>query len=146
MIDPDIVLQGIRSELKDTVLPRLEHEYERTRVVAMLGILRDLAEQLRVGESRWRATNAELSASCEEAAQILAPDDPVAKCVHTLTAEAERAESPAAARAALLDAAQRLISAAWAPERQAARAAILATVRPALAGDLSAQTSRGAGG
>jgi hypothetical protein len=143
VIDPVVVLEGIRTELKDTVLPRLADEHERSRVVAMLGILRDITAELEAnGPARWEATNAMLSSACQDAVGALRPDDEVALRVQTLRVHAERAVPAQDVRQGLLAAAQELIRAAWTPERAVARERILATLRPALGADLRAQDTR----
>lgn len=64
MIEPRVALEEIRAQLREEVLPKLEDERARAIVVAALGILGDLALQVRDDDAWETDSAAELSALC----------------------------------------------------------------------------------
>lgn len=136
MIDPDIVLAGIRRDLREIVLPAVEEEFARTAVIAMVGILGELDGRVR-SDQRWCAESVnELAAGCERWAAALGGGEPAAQRVLELRARAAL-EPPAAARETLLAAACETLGAC---DEHTVR-----DVRRVLAADLSRQLARPAG-
>ena len=131
MIEPAIVLAGMRRELRDVVLPAVEDESVRASVVAMIGILGELSGRVRSDE-RWHAASVrDLEAGCERWAAALGAGAPAGRQLLELRERAGGVASPSGARELLLTAACRAVS--------AGDAAVRADVRRVLAADLSRQ-------
>ena len=106
------LLDAMRNELRTTVLPRIEGEYERSVVVAMLGILRDLGPLVVLDERPVEVAATELRRACDEWIGELG-ERPLAGRLAELVREADAAASPAGRRERLLEAAETLVSALW---------------------------------
>jgi hypothetical protein len=126
------LLEAVRRELRETVLPKIEGEYERSVVIAMLGILGDLREQVALDERPLVEDAARLRAACDEWIAALG-EAPLAARLTALARAADAAESPARRRECLLEAAETLVRELWSdPRLTSLRAELLPRIRWAL--------------
>lgn len=142
MISTALALDGVREQLRDVVLPELEDERARVVVIAALGILADLALQVREDETWSSEPAARLRDTLTRRRGELPGDEAVLAKVDDLMAAAESAESPGAARRALLDAATLVLRSLWQAGAQASHRELLGELRRALAVDLDHQLAR----
>ena len=136
MIDPKAMLEAVRRELQKTVLPRIEGDYERSVVIAMLGILRDVGAEIALDDRKISAENESLRAALEGAIALAAAKPfivPVAERLGAAIAE----PAPIPRRRLLLDAAETLVRVLWSdPALDAERKLLLPRIRTALHGRL----------
>lgn len=131
------LFDGMRLELRERILPELGDDYDRAVVIAMLGILGDLALEVVPDEAWCRTTAAELRPAIDRWSEALGG----AARVEELARRADAAP-PAAARRALLEAASTIVRAIWHDERLRRDGALLAEIRRALRADLGRQLAR----
>ena len=132
MTDVRRLLDAVRNELRTTVLPKVDGDYERSVVVAMLGILGDLreivvlderpiideVERLRTASSEWIAALGSL---------------PLAARLRESCGKAAAAPTAAERRASYLEIAETLVRALWTdPELEALRRELLPSIRRSL--------------
>jgi hypothetical protein len=132
--EPKAMLEAVRRELQKTVLPRIEGDYERSVVIAMLGILRDVGAEIALDERKIAAENESLRAALEAAITDAKPFViPVAERLGAALAE----PAPIARRRLLLDAAETLVRELWSdPALETERKLMLPRIRTALRGGL----------
>jgi hypothetical protein len=135
--EPKAMLEAVRRELQKTVLPRIEGDYERSVVIAMLGILRDVGAEIALDERKITAENESLRAALEGAIALAAAKPfvvPVAERLGAALAE----PAPIPRRRLLLDAAETLVRELWRdPALEAERTLLLPRIRTALGGRLT---------
>lgn len=136
MIDPKAMLEAVRRELQKSILPRIEGDYERSVVIAMLGILRDVGAEIALDERRISDENESLRTALETAVALAAAKPFVVPVAERLGAAlAETAAIPR--RRLLLDAVETLVRELWAdPTLEAERKLLLPKIRSALRGGL----------
>lgn len=136
MTDPKAMLEAVRSELAKTVLPRIEGDYERSIVIAMLGILRDVGAEIALDERKIAAESESLRSALEASIALAAAKPfvvPVAERLGAAIAE----PAPIPRRRLLLDAAETLVRELWSdPALDAERKLLLPRIRTALRGGL----------
>ncbi|PXY27867.1 hypothetical protein [Prauserella muralis] len=119
MIEPDRMVSAIRAELAARVLPRLSDDRARSSVIAAMGILGDLALQIRQDDSWLPAAETALRSG-------------IARWPVTVSGDADRSE--------ILAATEELITGLWAagePEKE-----LLQDIRSVLRADLEHQLKR----
>lgn len=133
MISPEHMMDAMRRELGDRVLPAVTDERARSSVIAVMGILGDLARQVAEDDGWARESIAELEAGVArwraELGGLAAP----------LDVPEERSDSPAARRIDLLGAIEELVGRLW---QDGTRPDVLADVRKVLRADLGGQLKR----
>jgi hypothetical protein len=142
MTDPKQTLEALRRDLRELVLPRLEDEYVRSVVIAMLGILGDLAPRVRLDEDWCRASVEELRAGAEEWARALG-GSPEGREIAELAGRAAAEASPGLARKLLLAAAEITLKTLWQEGRADPDPRFLDSVRSVLAADLRRELGKG---
>ena len=146
MTDVRRLLDAVRSELRSTILPKIEGDYERSVVIAMLGILGDLRDGVAIDERPAAKEAAELAAACEEWIAALG-GTPLANRLREIAAAADATKSATERRSRLLEAAEMLVRALWSdPSLAGVRTEILPRVRKALKrgqSPFSARTKKG---
>ena len=129
------LLEAVRGELRTTVLPKIEGEYERSVVIAMLGILGDVGAAVALDERPIAEEAARLRAACDEWIAALG-EDPLASRLAELSRAADAAPNAVQRRTHLLEAAETLVRELWREPRLAAlRKQLLPRVRADLKGD-----------
>ena len=139
-MDAKRLLEAIRADLRERILPALDGDFERSVVVAAVGILREVAPRI-VEDDRWAEDSvAELAGAVGEARRALAPLGEVAPRIGDLVAAAETAPTRSEARRCLLEAAAVAIRACWQdPRIRESAASVFGELRRALAADLNRQ-------
>lgn len=123
------LLDAVRSELRSTVLPKIESEYERSVVIAMLGILGDVGAAVAVDERPIVEEAARLRAACDEWIAVLG-EAPLAGRLAELARAADGAATATERRTHLLEAAETLVRELWRDTRfTALREELLPRVR-----------------
>ena len=126
------LLDAVKSELRTTVLPKIEGEYERSVVIAMLGILGDVGAVVALDEQPIAEEAARLRVACDEWVQALGEDVLAAKLAE-LARDADGAANVVDRRTHLLTAAETLVRELWREPRLAPlREQLLQRVRAAL--------------
>jgi hypothetical protein len=126
------LLDAVRSELRSTILPKIEGEYERSVVIAMLGILGDLRDAVAIDERPAAKEAAELAAACDEWIAALG-ERPLANRLRETAAAADATKSAIERRSRLLEAAEMLVRELWSdPSLAAMRKDLLPRVRQVL--------------
>jgi len=126
------LLDAVRSELRTTVLPKVEGEYEKSVVVAMLGILGDLRDAVVLDERPIAEEAGHLRTACAEWIASLG-DAPVAERLRSSLVAADAASSALERRRLLLEAAETLIRELWSdPKLEGFRGELLPRVRRSL--------------
>jgi hypothetical protein len=142
MISPELALGGMREQLREVVLPALDDERARAVVIAALGILADLALQVREDDQWCRETVRQLHKALVRWRGKLPGGEVVLTRVDELVAQSEIASTPLAARRGLLDAATLVLRSLWKEGGQAQHGELLAELRRVLAIDLTHQLAR----
>jgi hypothetical protein len=128
------LLDAVRSELRATILPKIEGDYERSVVIAMLGILGDLRDEVAPDEAPIAAEAARLRAASGDWIAALG-ESPLAGRVADAVAKADAAAGAAERRTHLLEAAETLVRELWADSRLASlRDELLPRIRRDLKG------------
>lgn len=132
MTDVGRLLEAVREELRSTVLDRIEGDYERSVVIAMLGILRDLRDAVVYDEAPIAAEAARLLDVCRRAIDVLGEHALGAEIAGRIAAS-ERTTNATERRDALAAAVETLVRELWRlPELGESRRALLPYVRAAL--------------
>lgn len=132
MTDVARMLEAIREELRTTVLERIEGDYERSVVIAMLGILRDLRDTVVYDETPIAAEAERLAAVCRQAVDELG-EHALAVEVAGHLRSAERTVNAAGRRRELATAVEHVVRELWRePALAAHRRSLLPRLRAAL--------------
>jgi hypothetical protein len=125
----------VRSALRATILPRIEGEYERSVLIAMLGILGDLRDTVVVDERPVAEEAARLREACDAwiAALERASAVDLAARLRAVVESADASASAPARRARLLEGTETLVRELWSDAALALlRAELLPQVRRAV--------------
>jgi hypothetical protein len=129
------MIESIRQELAERVLPALDDDRARSSVIAMLGILRNLAVQIREDDAWIDDALAVLEPGCVRWRSALPADAPI-----SLPEPAGAgAQSPKERREELLAACEELVTYLW---REQTAPTVLADIRAVLRADLELQLAR----
>jgi hypothetical protein len=134
------MLEAVRHDLRNVVLPKIEGDYERSIVIAMLGILGDLTKQVSRDEKRLAVEAELLRVGAAEWAELLRAGGAVAHAseVDVAAAAATSEPVPSKRREHFLELAETIIRALWAePSMAAVRDEVLPTIRKTLKQTLS---------
>lgn len=132
MTDVARMLEAVREELRKTVLDRIGGDYERSVVIAMLGILRDLRDAVVYDDAPIAAEAERLAAVCRGAVAEIGDHASAGEMVARLKA-AERAATVKQRRDELAAAVETLVRELWsAPDLAAHRRTLLPRIRTAL--------------
>lgn len=138
------LLEAVRQGLRDVVLPKLGGEYDRSIVIAMMGILGDVAARLVEDEVWLEDSIRDLAEGAELWSRWLSASPSVASEIAALAAAARAAGHGTEARRSLLAAASVGVRALWADaELRGSAQHALADLRGRLARDLGRQLGRG---
>jgi hypothetical protein len=134
MVGPGRMLEAIRRELAERVLPALTDDRARSSVIAAMGILKDLAPQVREDDG-WIADSLALLEPA--AARWWSDVDSLDRDMAALLAPARK--SPVERREQLLGALEQVIAYLW---RTGAAPELLQDIRVVLRADVELETKR----
>jgi hypothetical protein len=135
------LLDAIRLGLREEILPKLRSEYDRSVVIAMIGILGEVAPRIAADDAWVEASVGELREGAKLWAEWLAARPEPSSRIRELTAASESSPSPAEARRLLLEAAELAISTLWGDEElRRATPGALEDLRSRLVLDLARQS------
>jgi hypothetical protein len=112
------LLDAVRCELRATIQPKIEDEYERSVVIAMLGILREVGAAVALDERPVTQENERLRAACGDWIAALG-EDPLAGRIASLARAADTATSALERRTHLLEATETVVRELWREPRLA---------------------------
>jgi hypothetical protein len=138
VISPNDALELVRAQLRTEVLGKLEDDaYARSVLVAALGALGEIGRRVVVQDAWSEPSVARLRGVASSWPERLAERAPAcAGRVGELVARARVASSLADERAALLEAAEEVVTALWALEPQKRDVGLMAEVRELVAADV----------
>jgi hypothetical protein len=142
MISPALALGGMREQLREVVLPAVDDERARAVVIAALGILADLALQVREDDEWCRVSVRQLRTVLGRWRRRLPGGEVLLARVDELVAQSNAASTPLAARSPLLEAATLVLRSLWEEGGQAQHGELLAELRLVLTIDLTQQLAR----
>lgn len=138
MIDPVDALRVARRELRDTVAPALPDGYVKEQLIAVVGILGEVAGRVHEDDGWYRSASVDLRAELDVvSAMFPAGTEP--------SYQDEQGEQPdaRAEHARLLGRAERLFDALWSRSAEPWATPARDRLRAAIAADLAAQLGRG---